>query len=73
MSGVKPGMVYRGSLEEAHGAVVEKSRPCHCPRCDWRAFYHGERRRLEVEVMMPDGFPETLSCAGEGSFVEPDV
>lgn len=61
------GLVYRGGLQEAHGAVVKVMEDCRCSRC-LASPYTPAGERLVRAVVDLDGYEEVLTCARPSSF-----
>lgn len=60
---VKAGMIYRGSVALAAGAVVQGAEPCYCPRCYWAGS-----GRVHALVLTAAGRRLDLDHARPGSF-----
>lgn len=56
------GLVYRGSIEEMHGAVVVSMRDCQCRRCLFEP-----RGLVEVKVRLR-GLEDRMEHARRSSF-----
>lgn len=69
MSARGVGLVYRGSLEELHGAVVVSMRDCGCGRCQYLASRGESGGRVAVEVRDSLGFRDKMHHARPESFV----
>ncbi|QAY16208.1 hypothetical protein SEA_SONALI_96 [Arthrobacter phage Sonali] len=63
------GLVYRGGLQEAHGAVVKWMEDCRCNRC-LASPVNPSGERLVRAVVDLEGWEEVLTCARPSSFRE---
>jgi len=67
------GLVYRGSLEDMHGARVVWMRDCKCRQCIFLAGLGRPLGRVWVGVVDAMGFPDEMHHARPESFVEADA